>query len=244
MTSQEINDFIRNNQDKSNWEIARLLRDKGVSITPNAISLRHRSMGLPPKSPYIGRRSLFTSTVENKNNQTPTEKILEKYHVTPQELEKLLEAQKPRYKLYTPRESTKYKFGIVSDTHLADKQCALSELKDFYKRCKQEGITEMVHTGDFLTGISVYRGQINDLVCFGVDDHLKFAVENYPREEGITTYCISGNHDENYKIHGGVEIIEHIQKHRSDIKYLGMYDATVVLNGVKVGLHHGAGAPA
>lgn len=173
-----------------------------------------------------------------------TDDILSKYGITPDELVRLLEQRRPKTKLYIPRSAIKYRFAIVSDTHLVDRACALSELHHFYKKCKSSGITEIIHAGDLLTGISVYRGQINDLLCFGVDAHLKYAAENYPHEQGITTYCISGNHDCNYKVDSGTEILAHLAQQRPDIKYLSMYDATVVLNGVKVGLHHAGGAPA
>ena len=95
-----------------------------------------------------------------------------------------------------------------------------------------------------MAGLNVYPSQINDLLCFGVDDHLKYTVENYPHQEGITTYVCDGNHDLNYKKVAGVLALKHLSRVRPDIRYLGTYDATLILNGVKIGLHHGAGGPA
>lgn len=176
--------------------------------------------------------------------QTKLATLLTKYGLKGSELEKLLEARIQRPRVYIARATTHYKFAVVSDTHLVDKACALSELHHFYQKCKNEGVTEIVHAGDLLAGQGVYPGQLNDLLCFGADAHLNYAYENYPFVPEIKTYCISGNHDFDYHKSGGINILEHLSQRRADIIYLGIYDATVVLNGIKIGLHHGAGGPA
>jgi DNA polymerase II small subunit/DNA polymerase delta subunit B len=168
------------------------------------------------------------------------EELLRQKGVTTRELEQMLRARAPTIRVNQPRTRKAFKLGIIADTHLVDKGCALSELAEFYRRCKAEGVKEIVHAGDLVHGMGVYRGQLNDLLCFGFDDHLAFCVRYYPKVEGITTYFIGGNHCESYTIQAGVEFGKALADKRPDMAYLGMYDATAVLNGVKIELHHGA----
>jgi len=166
--------------------------------------------------------------------------LLKSKGVSQQQLEVLLESKERFISIRQKRRTRKYKFGIVSDTHLVDKSCALDELHDFYKRCKREGVHDIVHAGDILSGMNVYKGQIVDLERYGIDEHLEFGLKNYPREEGIKTYFILGNHDLDYKNTAGIDIGKHLAK-RPDLIYVGMYDATLTLNGITIGLHHGGG---
>src|SRR3990170_1158439 len=48
----------------------------------------------------------------------------------------------------------------------------------------------------------------------GFDDHLKYAVEHYPKIKGIKTYFISGNHDESYKKGFGIDFGKHLNLKR------------------------------
>lgn len=132
---------------------------------------------------------------------TQLAKLLEEKGVSQKELERLLttkEQQKLSTKVNQPRTKLVYTFGIVSDTHLVDKGCALAELHDFYKKCKAAGVTEIVHGGDLLTGQNVYPGQSNDLLCFGVDAHVDYAAENYPKLDGIKTIVCGGITKDDY----------------------------------------------
>lgn len=120
--------------------------------------------------------------------------LLERKQISLGQLEEMLAAKlavKPIIK--RSRRTKRFKLAIIGDTHLVDKACALAELASFYALCKRLGYRVVVHAGDILTGMTVYKGQTNDLVAFGVDDHLKFLIENYPFEEGVKTYFIGGN---------------------------------------------------
>lgn len=169
------------------------------------------------------------------------QELLKSKGLTARDLERMLQPKTVRIKVKQPREGAFYKFGIVSDTHLCDKSCAISELHEFYKKCEQEGVHEVVHAGDVVAGMGIYRGQVNDLVCFGFEDQLAYCVENYPTFKG-KTYFIQGNHDLGSKIEAGANFGMHLAESRPDLVYLGDYDATVELNGVRIGLHHGAGS--
>jgi predicted phosphodiesterase len=160
--------------------------------------------------------------------------------MTEKDLERLLQPKPVKVKVKVPHTTKKYKLGIVSDTHLCDKTCALDELHSFYKRCEKEGITEIVHAGDLTSGVGIYRSQANDLTAWGFEDQLAFCAENYPRFKG-KTYFVSGNHDAGFRTEAGANFGKHLSMEREDLVYLGDWDATITLNGVRVGLHHGSG---
>lgn len=167
--------------------------------------------------------------------------ILASKGLSVKDLEELLRPKGQRIKLQKPRTTNFYRLGVVSDTHLCDKACTLDELHEAYAWFKREGITDVVHAGDITAGQNVYRGQFNDLLAFGFDDQLVFCKKNYPLVEGITTYFISGNHCESFTTTAGAHFCEALAEKRSDLVFLGTYNAQIVLNGVKIELHHGAG---
>jgi|ERR1035437_442223 predicted phosphodiesterase len=172
--------------------------------------------------------------------QSKIEKFIARTGLTIADLEQFLKPKDFKPKIVIPYSSRHYKFAIVSDTHLCDKHCAVNELRDFYRRIKKMGITEVVHAGDLGAGFGVYRGQIQDLIVCGFDDQRKYIVEHYPQMNGIKTYFISGNHDFSTIDNAGANLCAAVAEKRKDLVFLGDYNATVRLNGMKIMLQHGA----
>lgn len=134
-----------------------------------------------------------------------------------------------------------FEIGIVSDTHLWAKTCALSELHHFYKICKERGISDVLHAWDLCDwGWKVYPWQLWELVVYWYDDMLDYVKQNYPKQEGIKTHFILWNHDEDFLKHWWANFWKAISQVREDMNYLWFYDANVVINWVKIGLHHWA----
>ncbi len=121
------------------------------------------------------------------------------------------------------------KIGIIADTHLCSKQQQLTFLRDFYFRAADEGVTSIYHAGDMIAGVEVYPGQSNDLIRFTEDEQVDYAVENYPKVEGVTTFVCSGNHDLSFVKRKGIDPLKPIAMQRADIKYLGQFSAWVQL---------------
>lgn len=156
----------------------------------------------------------------------------------------ILTPQKYSQKVIGDKYVKEFSIGIIGDTHLCDKACAMDELYDYYDKCKKAGVEHIVHAGDLTAGINVYKGMEYDLSVHGFADQLKYIEEYYPKVEGITTHVISGNHDLSFKQTAGANIVEEVSNRREDIKWIGDYDATILINGVSIGLHHGAGGSA
>lgn len=134
------------------------------------------------------------------------------------------------------------RIGIVSDTHLCSKHQQLTYLKAIYKRFADEGIKIVLHAGDLLEGVRMYRGWELEVLFHGADDQVAYAVANYPKEKGITTYLISGNHDLSFMTNSGVNVVKRVCDQRDDMVYLGEYGAYLDLPlGLRAYLHHGAG---
>lgn len=57
----------------------------------------------------------------------------------------------------------KYRFGVVSCTHLGSKYQQLTHLYTFYKYCKRKGVDTVLHCGDLIDGEKIYRGMEYEL---------------------------------------------------------------------------------
>ena len=166
---------------------------------------------------------------------------LKEQGLNPNTITELLSPPPPTINSYGSEYCQEFVFGIMSDAHMCDKACAISELHDFYDRCRKAGVEHVLNAGDTVAGIGVYRGQEFDLSHHGYVEQLTHIMEYYPKVKGITTHLIAGNHDMSFKVKSGADIMESFATKRTDIDYLGAYDANILLHGVKIGLHHGAG---
>lgn len=117
--------------------------------------------------------------------------------------------------------------GIISDTHLCSKYDNLNKLNEYYDLIDSRGIKQVYHAGDLADGINMYRGQLNDLRCWGYEDQVDYIVKNYPRKSSLKTYFVAGNHDASFKRVEGADIGKYIMGRRDDLQYLGAYYARV-----------------
>lgn len=133
----------------------------------------------------------------------------------------------------------KFKFGVVSDTHLGSRYQQLTSLHEFYRLCQRKKIDTVFHCGDVVDGESMYRGQDYEIFVHGADAQLDYAVSNYPKVKGITTKVISGNHDQSFIKTAGFNIVKAIAEKRDDMEFIGDDLAFVNIGNVKVALMHG-----
>jgi predicted phosphodiesterase len=135
------------------------------------------------------------------------------------------------------------RFGVVSDTHLCSKECALDELNLTYDFFAREGISDVFHPGDLVAGMGIFPAQAHHVTHLGFEDQRDFAIANYPRRPGVTTHIIGGNHDlEGDFGRVGADPVKGFCNQRDDFTYLGAYSAYVELpNGGSMHLLHGKG---
>jgi hypothetical protein len=142
--------------------------------------------------------------------------------------------------LYVPKEQVAKEFslGLMADPHLCDKACRLDALNSYYDIIQSRKIKYVLCAGDIFAGINVYPGQSNDLICWGLEEQLKYVIENYPKRKGVITETIGGNHDYSFTKTAGVDPLRLLANERDDIKYFGMYNCMINLGGIEIELEH------
>lgn len=129
------------------------------------------------------------------------------------------------------------RIGIISDTHLCSVADRLDLVNEAYDMFEHLGITHVFHNGDLTDGWAEYRNHISFVKVHGSQEQALYAIKNYPKRDGIKTYVIGGNHDDDYaksKVdrlslitkgfhHQGKDVVG-----RSDIIYMGQYSHYVL----------------
>jgi len=166
-------------------------------------------------------------------------KYIEELGISKKQLFNILKGKtQPPVVLKKSIKSKIFKVGLVGDTHLASSKEKRLELHSFYAQCKKEGVKEIYHAGDVVAGWGMFFGQENEVKVYGADNQVEYVVEHYPKETGIKTYFITGNHDLCWWNKSGIDIGEKIAAKRSDMVYLGQYQADIEINGVTTRLLH------
>ncbi len=198
-------------------------------------------------------------------NGSSVEDFMQKFHMTYQEVEGLMELcriygkdvittekrdtlvfEKPIYRnIKTLKPGIDYKglvhteFVLISDTHIGNEGQQLHLVNDVYKEAYNRGIPLVIHCGDVTDGY--YPIRANDLAsqCLqGFDSQLNYVKEMWPEVNGIETMMISGNHDATYAKNALASVVYWLSQCRDDITYLGPDSAVVDLNKVKIFLDH------
>jgi len=139
-----------------------------------------------------------------------------------------------------------YKVGLVSDTHLGSKYQQLTALHDAYRIFDSKDVDFILHAGDVVDGVSVYRGQAQEVFLHGADEQRKYVKDVYPKSKkrGLKTYMIGGQHDRNFWGTNGYNIVDHICEERDDLISRGFYSAEFQVKGLPVRLEHPGGGVA
>lgn len=128
--------------------------------------------------------------------------------------------------------------GLISDTHLCSNAERLDIVNHAYDTFASRGIKVVLHSGDWMDGVDVYRGHSNNIKVYGDMAQAKYLIDKYPRREGLTTYGISGNHDLSTYLKTGNDMMSLVVNGfryegrdiagRDDLKYLGHYAHRII----------------
>jgi predicted phosphodiesterase len=112
-------------------------------------------------------------------------------------LRRTLEKMAPlrRYRVPVPSDGADIRFALIGDNHAGSLYERFDALGAFLRRAKDEGVTTVLHTGDVLDGIGIYRGQEFEQYAIGFDRQLQALSDRVPRIEGMDVRFITGNHD-------------------------------------------------
>lgn len=116
------------------------------------------------------------------------------------------------------------RFAVVSDTHIGSIHSNLKSLNKFYKYVVEElGITTVLHVGDVTDGYYPTRpSSVLEQNAVGFQEQLRKVCKEYPKYEGVTTYFITGNHDQTYMRNGMADIGDVLSEMRADMVHLGL----------------------
>lgn len=136
-------------------------------------------------------------------------------------------------------ENHTFRFGAVADSHLGSKYERLDCLNEIYDRFAAEGITHVMHAGNYIEGEA--RFNRTDVKIHGMDAQLRYLAENYPQRPGIQTWAVSGDdHEGWYGQREGLDIGKRaeqtMREHgRMDWTDLGFMEAHVMLRNRETG---------
>lgn len=159
----------------------------------------------------------------------------------------IIKLSKPNKKdeVYTiPSNLEHLRLLLISDTHLCSKFDRLDILNYLYERADKEGVKHVLHSGDFTDGRSHRPEQVYELRETSYEGQIDYCVSKYPKVDGITTYAISGNHDDWWYKSAGSDIVNAIARQREDIVYLGPDVADLKIGKLKIHMFHGKGSQA
>lgn len=129
-------------------------------------------------------------------------------------------------------------FGLISDTHLGSVAERLDIVKIAFDTYEKAGVKQVFHCGDMTDGWDEYRGHVNFVKVYGAAPQAIRVIKSWPKREGIQTYVLGGNHDDesNRRKFDRLSLVTHGLHHegkeyegRKDITYLGQYSHTIIL---------------
>ena len=88
-----------------------------------------------------------------------------------------------------------YLMGVYGDTHIGDKGYDHKAHTDYYDILDDRGIELVLHAGDMITGVSIYRNQHVDLNIHTKMEQAEWYVNNCPELSKGKTLVVDGNHD-------------------------------------------------
>ena len=136
------------------------------------------------------------------------------------------------------------RIGLVSDTHFGSRYQQLTRLQEAYATFDEEKVHLVLHSGDIVDGVQLYRGHTQELFLQGADEQRDYAVDNYPVLPGIKTHIVAGNHDLSFKKTVGYNIVQAICAGRDDLVYEGEVSGEFLFQNCVLRLLHPSGGVA
>lgn len=173
------------------------------------------------------RKELDLSALADLNAQGPAGR--EKIQKQAAAISALSESLMLTYKRQRPYEvpvkgkGNVIRFGLIGDTHIGSMYHREDALRAYYTRCREEGVTDILHSGDVLAGWRVYPGQ---------EFELRPDAKSWPEQrdifareaaltDGMTTVFITGNHDNSFKKLVGMVPGDEFQRLVPSWKFIG-----------------------
>ncbi len=192
-------------------QVYRLLRTKNMTVGELSRTI-NKPTGVSKEYIYTVMQSLrdkgFAVNIDEARKEVILDKSdLLKKGIQPLELE-------PLYK-------HRIRIGVISDTHYASKYQQPTLINTAYTIFDEEKVDFVLHMGDMVDGIKMYRGQEQEIFLHSADEQANYAIEQYPYRKAYKTYVVAGNHDLSFKKIAGYDIVKQICSQRDDLVYKG-----------------------
>ena len=146
---------------------------------------------------------------------------------------------KPKLK-HSPVTTGHIKFIATGDSHIGHSEFRDDWWAAMVSRGVEEGVDFLLHTGDILEGMSGRPGHVYELAQIGFE-------AQFAKAKDMINLCpfpfkaIIGNHDQWYCGKGdqGLNVGLRLDESIPHFEYLGMQEADIVVEGVKIKLWHG-----
>ena len=118
----------------------------------------------------------------------------------------------------------------ISDTQFGSMAVQKTALDLFMQIAWEEyGVDVTFHSGDWCTGVNMFKGQHYETYAQGFEAQLEDTVVSMPRRAGHTYYGIGGNHDFSFYKAARIDFMAMLAKERPDIINCGWDTADVPL---------------
>lgn len=172
------------------------------------------------------------------------DKMLEKYKLSPRELETIIKSQakKPTQGLRIEVGKPKFRYLYISDTHIGHEKFHVDLFEKAALYAKQYSVDFILHPGDHLEGMSGRPGHIYELTHIGFHKQIEYAAQLYQEFGNKPIFGIDGNHDGWYedKNSAGVIVGRELETRLKHFKHLGQMEGNLEVDGVHIMLYHGA----
>jgi predicted phosphodiesterase len=141
---------------------------------------------------------------------------------------------------------TRYRIGLVSDTHGGSRFEQLSALRSFYEYADQQRVDFFVHAGDLTQGPdAMHKGMAEEVHAHNAESQANYVIGTYPRSQRKRpTYVIGGNHDGSFFKNDGTNIVRRITERRPDMIYTGQDAAYLTVGNLRMYVVHPDGGGA
>lgn len=140
----------------------------------------------------------------------------------------------------------KSRVALVSDNHFGSLDQLWSCVKTFYEICDEEGISTVLHAGDWTAGDFNHPANNHKVFIPSTEGQMRFLKDWYPKLKNKgKTKGISGNHDDQHGSRKGFDALRSLfAEKREDIEYLGRNVGFTKLGKfLNVELLHPSGGP-
>ena len=140
---------------------------------------------------------------------------------------------------YVSSPEGRYRFGFLSDTHLANVHARVDVLADLYRRFAAGHIDRVFHAGNWIDGEARFNRY--ELTASGFDAQLDLVVSVWPRVPNLVTYAVTGDDHEGWYAQregvdpGRVLASKMREAGREDWRNLGYIEAVVPLRHAVTG---------